>query len=526
MNALIGIDFGTVECRIAYPKDENVVVLPNHFLNSRMFPIFEYLHERKADRESFCFTSLKQKMGFQEQVVFDGRKVMALDLVSNIFRSIREEVKQLSGQDISCTVVAVPSCFVDKQRAAVRKAAEKAGFDSVRLVDESLAALIALGLKGDTINVLVYSLGGGIFTVSLFQIVNGNPRALWHEGDRKLGGNEFDTSIINFIIDKAGFDRSSLNLNSTSLKKLKFLAEQLKIELSNKMSIEVDINIRDYFGNVADRITQNNLKFILTRAEFENMIHRFIEKTISFAKKAVQEAGLTNNDIDSVVLIGGSSRIPLVERMVREEFGKEFILASDELIATGAAMYGAQIAETTMKDKVQPETKIESLQPKSEIQKTTEPSQTDDMNWLNEFSPYLIDSQLLWNRGKQDEAIVTLEKLLQQLPKFIANLYYNRGEALLNTEKISEAIIYLEKGLVHNKNSSKIQRAYHKACNKTAIMLLESGNISEAKSIVQKGLIFEPNCSGCLDLLKQVDAMMKMKDLQLGLSKFRRKKRR
>lgn len=505
MGTIIGIDFGTSFCRTAVCKDGKVDLIPNRYSRGRIPFVIEYpkkdnlLEEDVKEKTlQFNFSSIKQKVGFEETILIEGSKVLVIDLASNLFSAVRDDVKGHVGEDISGAIITVPSCFAEKQRAAIRRAAKKGGFEAVRLLDESTAAVLASGVNEEGKTVLVYALGGGVFNVSLFKISNGVPQPLWHEGDRELGGNDFDTSIIAYIINRLIPHPGSRAFRPSQafIQKLKSHAEKAKIDLSEKSTVEIKISIHE------------ELRLTLTRSEFERIITRYIETTLSLTKKAIQRAGLTKADIDSVMLIGGSTRIPLVEKMLQEEFEKEIIRAPEELIVTGAAVYGVQFSEEINKESIQypREEELSPLKIETEIPNKIEPPETESRGGLSE---YFVNAMSFWQHGEQDKAIDTLENLLKELPIFIANLYYERGKNLLENDNIDKAILFLEKGLNYKKEDNYLQRVYHKACNKKGTILINKGNLSEAKSTLKKGLKYNPDCTGCRDLLSKIENVTK-----------------
>ena len=189
MATVLGIDFGSSLCRTAVFRDGHVESFPNRFSERKLPAMIE------GTDGAVSFSSIKQNLGFSETA----------PPASELFRAIRQDAKEATGEEIDAAVVTVPACFTERQRAALREAAEEGGFAAVRLLDESMAALLATGIKPDTKTVLVYALGAGVFSASVFQVGGGSPRALWHEGNRHLGGNNFDAAIVSFLLARLGF---------------------------------------------------------------------------------------------------------------------------------------------------------------------------------------------------------------------------------------------------------------------------------------------------------------------------------
>lgn len=521
MGKIIGIDIGTSLCRTAIYKSGSVEIVPNRFSEGKMRLQIEYFRKDNQLQEiskgtipAFSFSSIKQKIGFEETMQIEDRDTTAIELTTNIFRAIKEDIKGHTNEEICGAVVAVPPCFTEKQRSALKMTVEKGGFDMVKLLDSSTATVMAAEIQEEGKVLLVYALGAGVFTVSVFRIDHGMPQALCHEGDRHLGGNEFDAAIISYILNKLELGPSILNYGISTIKKLKDLAEQIKIRLSKKTEVEFDVNIIDLFSNDSLGYTRDKTKekIILTRSEFENTINQYVEKTISLTKKAIQGAGCTNEDINSIILIGGSCKVPLVESRIREEFGKDIILEPDELVVKGAALYASQVP-IEEKKQIDSHEKEEStpLKVDIEIPQRGEVRQTSAESWHNEYSPRLINAQSLWGHGNQDKAIETVEGLIEDLSGFLAHLYCSRGELLLKNNDFDRAVSYFEKGLFYSKESKSIRETCHKAYKRIGLNLFERGYLHDAKIVIKKGLKCVPECSSCKGFLKQIEDAIKKK---------------
>lgn len=519
MDNFISIDFGTTACRIGYDRDGSFEFIPNRYSDGRVPLLVEHskstpLQKRQNEKTPlFSFSSIKQKIGFEEEVEIDSKRVRVIDLASDIFRGLREDAKTDIGETSDNAVITVPASFSEKQRAAMRAAAEKAGFTYVKLLDESTAAIWGSDIRDEGKAFIVYALGGGIFTVSIFRIINGAPQALCHEGDRRIGGQSFDSALIHHVRSILGMDGDFRDLRYASIHKLKSLAEHLKIGLSKRDSIAVDLNIADYFDKVSGNDAKNNINHVLNRTDFERIIDADIKNTLALTRKAIQGAGLTNNDIEAFILIGGSTKIPLVEKMIGDEFGKKIIRLPNEALLKGATIYGAQLPEPSMEKIRNQVEKREESKPSKEREplSKTIPVNDREMTWLKEFSPYLINAQQLWKRGIHEEAISHLEKMYQELPKFISNLYFTRGEMFMKLDKFDQAIIYFEKGLILEKDNKLIMQAYHKACSSKGSVLAKNGNLVEARAVIKRGLEVEPGCRGCVEFLQKIEDGLRSK---------------
>jgi tetratricopeptide (TPR) repeat protein len=259
---------------------------------------------------------------------------------------------------------------------------------------------------------------------------------------------------------------------------------------------------------------RNNFKHVLSRTDFEKIINNDIERTLLLTNKAIQGAGLTKDDIESIILIGGSTKIPLVEKMITDRFDKKIVRFSNETILKGVTIYGMQLPDPPAEKNINRiEQKEELLKSSEEMGAPTEaiPVKEKDMSWLKEFSPYLTNAQQLWKKGSHEEAILHLQKMSQELLKFIGNLYFTMGEMFMILDNFDQAIISFEKGLMHDSDNKLIRQAYHKACSSKGRLLAKNGHLHDAMLIIKKGLKIEPQCEGCKDLLKKIEDALRGK---------------
>mgnify|MGYP001766324197 CR=1 FL=1 len=520
MSVSIGIDFGTSSARVTCLRNDDVVNVPNKFSSGNNSGIIYY----SLTGGKINFTSLKQKIGFEESVLIRGRRVLAIDLFSDVLRIIKKDSENYLKDEVSGAVIAVPSCFADKQRMAMRTAANKAGIENVKLIDESMAAVMALGINEEVKTILVYALGGGVFTVSAFRNKNRNFYPIWHEGDRNLGGNLFDTLVAEYLIREAGFDLSRFGGSIENVQNLKKIVEKTKIELFSKDVVE--INFAGFTRNDYGDRGQDS-KLTVARSLFEGIISSSVDQTISLTDRVIEKAGLTNDTIDAIVLVGGSTRIPFIEKSIRQKYNGNVIHASDDAISIGAAFYAKlEMKDTTEENTQQPDEKKkdEIVEPNYKPDKRT-PQGMNEMSWLKEFTPYLVDSQLYWQNNEFDAAIAKLESLLSELPKFIANLYHSRGKLLLAPETVDEAIAHLEKGIEYDSDREKLRHSLHEAYSLKARQFVEIGNHNEARLILKKGLKYKPDCQGCLGLLKNIENSTQSPSHHMNRVRFKKKRR-
>ncbi|MFQ5631469.1 MAG: Hsp70 family protein, partial [bacterium] len=400
-----------------------------------------------------------------------------------------------------------------------RKAAEDGGFETVKLLDESVAAILATGIKEEGKVLLVYVMGAGVFTASVIKIVNGVPSALWHEGERRLGGNNFDEIIVRHLLETLHLDAQAFNSSPITIPKLKQIAEKAKIELSKRETVDLSSAIRDLFS--ADPEFQFPENVILDRMAFEGMIADHINHTVQLTERALEKAKVMPQDIGSIMLLGGSTKIPLIEKVIHEKFGLKVRRGSDALIVTGAAIHSAR-ALTPIK-KIPEKTEPQAPK-KPQARKPPEP--IEKHSWLKMFEPKLISAHHAWQQGEQKQAITVMEEHLDEISQFIAHLYFTRGEYLFKKEDYNQAIAHFQKGLKLDNDIHRIHKSYHLACNRYALQLFNKGLPHEAKNVIKIGVQLDPSCKACLGLRNNINAAISKQPGLVGIRKKGKKKRR
>jgi len=281
--------------------------------------------------------------------VFDipnaGKKVRPEEVGAQILKKLKEAAENYLGEKITEAVITVPAYFNERQRQATKDAGKIAGLEVKRIINEPTAAALAYGLdKKSDVKILVYDFGGGTFDVSILEGGDGVIEVKVSDGDTHLGGSDIDARIINWLVEEFKKEHGiDLRQDKTAFQRLKEAAEQAKKELSFKM--ETDINLP--FITIDPNTNQPlHLEKKLTRARLEEMIKDLIDRTMEIVKRALEEAKLTPQDIDDVVLVGGSTRIPLVQQKIKEFFGKEPHkgVNPDEVVAVGAAIQGGVLS--------------------------------------------------------------------------------------------------------------------------------------------------------------------------------------
>ncbi len=275
------------------------------------------------------------------RVDIDGRLYTAQEISAMILQKMKKTAEDYLGQEVTEAVITVPAYFSDSQRQATKEAGQIAGLDVKRIVNEPTAAALAYGVDkaNKDMKIAVFDLGGGTFDISILEFGGGVFEVLATNGDTHLGGDDFDQVIINWLVEEFKKDEGAdLTQDPMALQRLKEAAEKAKIELSSSTSTEINL---PYIMPVAG--VPRHLVKTLTRAKFEQLANGLIQACLEPCRKAMSDAGLSNSDIDEVILVGGSSRIPAVQKLVEDFFGKvpSKGVNPDEVVAVGASIQGA-----------------------------------------------------------------------------------------------------------------------------------------------------------------------------------------
>ncbi len=354
MAKTIGIDLGTTNSVVAVMEGGKPTVIANAE-GMRTTPSIvgfsktgERLVGQLAKRQAILnpdktIASIKRHMGEDYKKNIDGKDYTPQEISAMILRKLAEDASNYLGEKVTSAVITVPAYFNDAQRQATKDAGKIAGLDVLRIVNEPTAAALAYGLEKDkSEKVLVFDLGGGTFDVSILEIGDGVHEVLSTSGDTHLGGDDFDQKIIDWICEEfkkqEGMD---LTNDKQAMQRIKEAAEKAKCELSSV--VETSINL-PYI--TADANGPKHLELSLTRAKFEELSHDLLERCKKPVEQALSDAGLSKNDINEVVLVGGSTRIPAVQQLVKEYTGKEpnQSVNPDEVVAVGAAVQAGVLA--------------------------------------------------------------------------------------------------------------------------------------------------------------------------------------
>ena len=350
MSKIIGIDLGTTNSCVAVMEGGEPVVIANAEGNRTTPSVVafsktgERLVGQVAKRQAVTnpertIVSIKRHMGSDYKINIDGETYTPPMISAMILQKLKADAESYLGETVSEAVITVPAYFSDSQRQATKDAGRIAGLDVKRIINEPTAAALAYGLdKGDSHKILVYDLGGGTFDVSLMEVGDGIFEVLATGGDTHLGGDDFDQRLIDYIADEFKKENNiDLRQDRMALQRLKEAAEKAKIELSGLMSVNVNLPFI-----TADATGPKHLDMTITRAKFNELTADLVEKTIGPMNQAFRDAGVSAKDIDKVILVGGSTRIPAVQEAVQRVTGKEPYkgINPDECVAVGAAIQG------------------------------------------------------------------------------------------------------------------------------------------------------------------------------------------
>ena len=349
MSKIIGIDLGTTNSCVAVLEGGAATVIPNPEGN-RTTPsvvsvkkgerIVGDAAKRQALTNKDTVSSIKRLMGTNEKVELDGKKYTPEEVSAMILSYMKDYAEKYLGEKVTKAVITVPAYFNDSQRQATKNAGKIAGLDVERIINEPTAAALAFGLDKQDKNqtILVYDLGGGTFDVSILELGDGIFEVKSTAGNNKLGGDDFDKCLMDYIVSEFKKENGiDLTKDKLAMQRLKEVAEKAKKDLSGMTSTQIS----------APFISQGedgplHIDMTITRAKFEELIHDLVQSTLEPVRKALKDAKLDKKDIDKVILVGGSTRIPCVQELVEKELGQKpsHEVNPDEAVAMGAAIQG------------------------------------------------------------------------------------------------------------------------------------------------------------------------------------------
>ncbi|MCH5163925.1 MAG: molecular chaperone DnaK [Clostridiales bacterium] len=356
MSKIIGIDLGTTNSCVAVLEGGDPVVIPNSEGNRTTPSVVGFAKDGErlvgsvAKRQAIAnadrtISSIKREMGTDHKVSIDDKKYSPQEISAMILTKLKQDAEAYLGEKVTEAVITVPAYFTDSQRQATKDAGKIAGLEVKRIINEPTAAALAYGLdKGQNANqkVFIYDLGGGTFDISVLEIGDGVFEVLATAGDNRLGGDDFDHKIMDYLIEEFKKDNGvDLSKDRMAMQRLKDVAEKAKIELSSLQKTTISL---PFIANSANGPI--HLEYEMTRGKFDSLTASLVEKTITLSKRAMSDAGLTPSDIGKVILVGGSTRIPAVVEAVRKVSGKEPFkgINPDECVAIGAAIQAGVLA--------------------------------------------------------------------------------------------------------------------------------------------------------------------------------------
>ena len=348
MSKVIGIDLGTTNSCVAVIEGGEPVVIANAegarttpsvvgFGKNGARMVGQVAKRQAITNPDRTVSSIKRQMGSDYKVTIDGKKYTPQEISAMILQKLKTDAEAYLGEKVSEAVITVPAYFTDAQRQATKDAGHIAGLEVKRIINEPTAAALAYGIdKEDDQKVMVYDLGGGTFDVSIIEMGDGVQEVLATAGNNHLGGDDFDQRVMNWIIDE--FKKSNgidLRGDKMAMQRLKEAAEKAKIELSGVTSSDINL---PYI--TVDATGPKHLELTLTRAKFNELTADLVESTMGPVRQAMSDSGLSTSEIDKVLMVGGSSRIPAVQEEIKKFIGKEPFkgINPDECVAIGAAL--------------------------------------------------------------------------------------------------------------------------------------------------------------------------------------------
>ena len=352
MSKIIGIDLGTTNSCVSVLEGGEAKVIPNPEGNRTTPSVVAFkgdeiqvgeVAKRQAITNPNTVISIKRHMGTDYKEDVNGKKYSPQEISAMILQNLKATAEAYLGEKVTKAVITVPAYFNDAQRQATKDAGKIAGLEVERIINEPTAAALAYGLEKTDIDqkVLVFDLGGGTFDVSILELGDGVFEVLATSGDNLLGGDDFDQAIIDYLVDEFKKEQAiDLSQDKMAMQRLKDAAEKAKKDLSGVTSTQISLPFISAGAN-----GPVHLENTLTRAKFDELTHSLVERTLIPTRQALKDAGLNPSEIDQVILVGGSTRIPAVQEAVKKEMGKEPHkgVNPDEVVAMGAAIQGGVI---------------------------------------------------------------------------------------------------------------------------------------------------------------------------------------
>ncbi|MDR0615600.1 MAG: molecular chaperone DnaK [Synergistaceae bacterium] len=351
---VIGIDLGTTNSCVAVKEGDNITVIPNAEGNRTTPSVVAFTKEGErlvgqlAKRQAIVNTdrtviSIKRKMGTDHKVKIDEKGYSPQEISAMILQKLKRDAEEYLGMQVSHAVITCPAYFTDAQRQATKDAGTIAGLEVLRVINEPTAACLAYGAdKEGEHKILVFDLGGGTFDVSILDVGDGVFEVLATSGDNMLGGDDWDNRIVDWMADEfKKSDGVDLRKDRMAVQRLREAAEKAKVELSSMAETTISLPFI-----TADQNGPRHLELTLTRARFEDLTRDLLDRVVAPTQSALSDAGLKPSEVDKILLVGGSTRMPMVQKKVKDLLGKEPTkgINPDECVAIGAALQGAVLS--------------------------------------------------------------------------------------------------------------------------------------------------------------------------------------
>ena len=356
MAPIIGIDLGTTNSCVAFMEGGEPTVIVSSdgsrttpsvvaFLKDGQRVVGQLAKRQAAANPDRTVMSIKREMGTNYRFSVDGKRFTPEEISAMILKKLKDDAEAYIGAPVSDAVITVPAYFTDAQRQATKDAGRIAGLNVERIINEPTAAALAYGLdKGAAQKIMVYDLGGGTFDVSVLEIGADVIEVLATAGNNRLGGDDFDACITDYLVKEFRREtRLDITRDGAAMGRVREAAEKAKIELSSLMSTQVNLPFL-----AAGKDGPKHMDVTITRAKFDELTHHLVLKTMAPVDQALSDAGLTPAQIDKVILVGGSTRIPAVQQAVKSRMGKEPFkgINPDECVAMGACIQGGVLGGT------------------------------------------------------------------------------------------------------------------------------------------------------------------------------------
>ncbi len=349
MGKIIGIDLGTTNSCVAVMEGGEPTVIPNAeggrttpsvvaFSNTGERLVGQVAKRQAVTNADKTVTSIKREMGTDHKVKIDNKTYSPQEISAMILQKLKGDAEAYLGHPVTQAVITVPAYFSDSQRQATKDAGKIAGLEVLRIINEPTAASLAYGLDKNNQKILVYDLGGGTFDVSILEIGDGVFEVLATNGNNRLGGDDFDQKVMDWMVAEFKKDNGiDLSKDKVAMQRLKEAAEKAKIDLSGVLTSNINLPFI-----TADASGPKHLDLNLSRAKFDELTADLVAKTEGPTRNAIKDSGLSANEIDKIILVGGSTRIPAVQNLVKTITGKDPFkgINPDECVALGAAIQG------------------------------------------------------------------------------------------------------------------------------------------------------------------------------------------